>query len=428
MNVSRTFFLSLLLAVSLISFSGCRQVDGASTFAPADPAVVVTDGLGVNIHFTEARSGELKMLSDAGFRWVRMDFKWDETEKTRGVYDFSAYDGLVQELDEYSVHALFILDYGNPLYDGGAPPRTEETRQAFARWAVASANHFSGHGVIWEVYNEPNNPAFWPPKTNPTEYMMLARTVGKAFREAAPDEKLAGPAVGEMDFSFLEACFKSGLLEYVSAVTVHPYLRGDPENVAAGYSHLRDLIARYHAGSNADIQIYSGEWGYSDVWRGMSEARQAEMLAREFLTNAANEIPLSIWYDWRDDGMDPKEAEHHFGLVRSTYRPGLDQVYEPKPAYLAARTFSTYFNGSQFSKRIAVGDPQDYVLVFTTGSDFRLAVWTTVANPHQIYIPVDQGAYVLTGHTGNSLGKSTADQRGLAVPVSSAPVYVSRQP
>ncbi len=48
----------------------------------------------------------------------------------------------------------------------------------------------------------------------------------------------------------------------------------------------------------------------------MDEETQAKLLARQWLSNLANDIPLSIWYDWRDDGPDPKEREHHFGMVR----------------------------------------------------------------------------------------------------------------
>ena len=43
--------------------------------------------------------------------------------------------------------------------------------------------------------------------------------------------------------------------------------------------------------------------------------RKSKFLA---VSRAQKQIPcsLSIWYDWRDDGDDPKEAEHRFGIVR----------------------------------------------------------------------------------------------------------------
>src|SRR4030095_11321775 len=123
----------------------------------------IPDSFGVNIDFTEPKRGELNMITAGGFRWVRMDFKWDLTERVKGIYDFGPYERLLAALDAANLRALFVLYYGNPLYDGGAPPRTAATRAAFARWAVAAAKRFVNRGILWELYNEPNHNQFWPP-------------------------------------------------------------------------------------------------------------------------------------------------------------------------------------------------------------------------------------------------------------------------
>jgi hypothetical protein len=83
----------------------------------------VPNGLGVNIHFTDARPGEFEMLAVAGFHWVRMDFSWGGMEQRPGEYDFSAYDRLLASLETQKLRALFILDYGNHLYLSSVPLR-----------------------------------------------------------------------------------------------------------------------------------------------------------------------------------------------------------------------------------------------------------------------------------------------------------------
>jgi hypothetical protein len=433
----RLSFISPLALLMLLTLPvvGCARRDCESAWQGHDARALAADGLGVNIHFTDPSPGELQLLADGGFRWVRMDLKWDATETVRGVYDFAAYDRLLTGLDQHKVRALFILDYTNPLYDHGNPPRTEEARQGFARWAVAAARHFAARGVLWEIYNEPNHSLFWPPRPNAGEYVALAQTVGQAFREAVPNEQLIGPATSEIDFDFLEACFKGGLLEYWSAVSVHPYRRSDPETVASDYCRLREMIRAYAPlqanrgagqGAKKEIPIISGEWGYSAVWRGFDEEKQGQLLARSWLTNVANEVALSIWYDWCDDGDDANDAEHHFGAVHSQHRENNEKVLAPKPAYLAARTLSSLFRGYRFEQRLTEGTPEDFVLVFRKAGETRMAAWTTNTRPHQVMIPVETGKYHILKHTGQDAGELVAGQEGLLLTLTTAPIYLTR--
>ena len=73
-------------------------------------APTAPDAFGVNIHFTDPRAGEMKMLAEGGFHWVRLDFSWSRTEKTKGEYDFTPYDRLLTALDTYGICALFNGD------------------------------------------------------------------------------------------------------------------------------------------------------------------------------------------------------------------------------------------------------------------------------------------------------------------------------
>ncbi len=313
---------------------------------PALPHLAPQDGVGVNIHFTHPQSGELEMMAQAGIKWVRMDLTWSETEKQRGKYDFSAYDDLLDALDRQNMHALFILCYGNPLYagPGDTTPFTsqagsDEFRNAYAKWAAAAVSHFAHRACIWEIWNEPNISHFWGPSPNVGQYIALAKATAAAVHKVAPDEPLIGPASSTIDFSFIEACCKAGLLEDWSAVSVHPYRQGDPSTVVPEYRQLRKLIDRY-APQGKTIPIICSEWGYSTAWQGFEEDKQATSLTAEFSANISAGIPITIWYDWRDDGDDPGNSEHHFGLVHRAYHTGRTPVYDPKPAYEAIKEFA----------------------------------------------------------------------------------------
>jgi hypothetical protein len=353
-----------------------------------------------------------------------MDFGWGGTEREEGQYDFSAYDRLLAALDAHKIRAVLIFDYSNPHYDGGLSPASDEGRAAFARWAVAAAHHFRHRGVLWEMYNEPNI-GFWKPKPDVKQYVKLALAVGKALHEAEPGELYIGPASSEMPVPFLEECFKAGLLNYWAAVSVHPYRHGNPETVGFDYARIRKLIDRY-APKGKTIPIISGEWGYTSAWKHIGETEQGKMLPRELLTNLANGVPLSIWYDWHDDGRDPNEPEHHFGTVHHQYLAGKTPVYEPKPAYEAAQTLSRLLGGYRFQERLKVGDRHDYVLKFVRdkGRDVRWVAWTAGDKPRAVVIPAPAGRYLVTGHTGQSLPPLVADAKGLGLTLGDAPVYL----
>ena len=384
--------LPLLCALLTASFISPTR---AQIVTPAHPLLrgeTIPRTLGANIHFTDAAPGELEMLRAGGFSRVRMDLTWVSTEKVRGQYDFAAYDRLLASLDKNGIGAYFILDYGNPLYSRDAEhpftqgADTDEYRAAYSKWAAAAVAHFRGRGVVWEIWNEPNIPGFWKPKPDVVIYSALALAACRAIRAVAPDECIIGPATSQIDLVFLQGCFEAGLLQFWDGVSVHPYRQSAPENAAADYRHLRALIDHYKPAGKT-VPIIAGEWGYSAGWNNFDAALQGRYLPREWLLNAYQEIPLSIWYDWHDDGTDPREPEHHFGTVENQYHADRDPVYDAKPAYIAAKTLTQKLDGFRFNKRLWTGRDADWVLLFERGTQVRLACWTTDQTPHQIKLP-----------------------------------------
>ncbi|MCS7303918.1 MAG: cellulase family glycosylhydrolase [Thermoguttaceae bacterium] len=419
---------SVLTLMSIFLFTGTGLLSPAAEQPPVRlpvelPEPVIPECLGVNIHFTDPRPGEIEMLAEAGFRWIRMDLSWAATEPRKGQYDFSAYDRLMEVLQKHQLRALLILDYHNRFYDQGLSPYTEEGRQAMARWAAAATQRYQGRGILWEMYNEPNIPQFWKPKPNPEHYILLAKAVGKAIRQVAPKELYIGPATSQIDMKFLEACFQGGLLEYWDAVSVHPYRQSPPETVRPEYTKLRTLINKY-APPGKKIPILSGEWGYSAVWKNFNEDKQGKYLARQFLINLLSEVHLSIWYDWHDDGPDPNEPEHHFGTVRHRYFQGRQPVYDPKPAYWAAKTLSSQLKGFRLAQPICLDSQEDYLLQFQRGKESRWVAWTLAHQPKERQLPLPEGKYALFSHTGQPMGSQTAGPKGMVLTLTDAPQYI----
>jgi polysaccharide biosynthesis protein PslG len=370
-------------------------------------------GLGANIHFTHAAPREIKLLADSGMTWIRMDFFWAGIEKSPGKYDFSHYDELMTDLDANHIHALFILDYGNPLYEKDSPS-TDDAREAFAKFAAAAVTHFAGRGIVWEMWNEPNG-GFWKPKANVDNYAKLALITGKVIHQAQPGETYIGPGTSGVDLKFCEGCFKAGCLADWAAVSVHPYRQGGPESVLKDYQKLNDLIVKYGPAGKT-IPILSGEWGWSAAWKNFTPQRQADYLARQWLINQWLHVPISIYYDWHDDGTNPKEPEHHFGM--------LDHDYKPKPAYVAATTLISQLRGFTFDRRIVTDDPKTYVLAFKNDKLERYAVWTSSDKPAEVQFKIAAGNYDVFSESGEKTSSVQVSDGTIKLSVDGSPRYV----
>jgi hypothetical protein len=375
-----------LLVLGLLQQTLCGQI----------PHAVIPAGVGVNIHFVTGHARDLDLITNAGFQFVRMDFSWEATEGKAGAYDWTEYDELTAHLEQRGLRALYILDYVNGLYEPmvdarravGEPapekhvasPRHPESVAAFARWAAAAAVHFRGRHVLWEIYNEPNG-GFWRPKPDAAEYTTLALATARAIREAEPSATIIAPAMSGFDWKYMESFLQSGVLEFLDGVSVHPYRDPNrpPETAATDYKKLRELIDRYAPESKrGKIPILSGEWGYASNTKGVSLETQAAYAVRQQLGNLLNGVPLSIWYDWKNDGHDPADNEQNFGTVK--------EDLEPKPAYTAVKTMTAELSGYRLERRLDGSAESDFVLLFVNEAGAHKAVGWTLTDPHVVHL------------------------------------------
>lgn len=402
------------------------------------PDLVVPQGVGVNIHFTRGHERDLDLIAAAGIKVVRMDFGWAGIERKKGEYDWSAYDELTANLEKRGLQPYYILDYSNPLYEEVvaaknpitgkehkdlASPQRPESVAAFARWAAAGAKRYSGRRVIWEIWNEPNI-TFWKPKPDVQQYIALADATAKAIREVDSNAPIVGPATSGVPLPFIEEFFKSGILKHLDAVSVHPYrsYSKPPESAADDYKKLRELIERYAPAGKKDMPILSGEWGYATHTKGVSLDAQANFIVRQQLANLLAGLPVSIWYDWKNDGPDAAEREHNFGIVTHNL--------EPKPAYVALQTMTRELTGFRVKNRFDTGNSNDFLLVLTNAKGARKLTAWTLGDTHKVILPVEgDSASTLAAISRDGVSHSLKIEGGkLTLEVSGAPSYITLGP
>ncbi len=391
------------------------------------PSEIVPLGIGVNIHFIHPRSVDLEMMKLAGISIVRMDLTWSFIEKEPGKYDLNGYIDLAKKLRINGIIPLFILDYTNPFYNNGLPPKSEEGRKAFAQYSCYSAIILKEYGVIFEVWNEPNIKTFWKPEPDVKSYAELLKTTTDELLKADKEVTVIAPACSGLCLDFIEYLAKNGYLKKLAAISVHPYRAKPPETVQADYGKLRDLLKKY----NILKPIVDSEWGYptgSSKGFFVDIRTQAAYIVRMYLINLIEHIPITIIYDWKDDGADAEYNEHNFGIIAdydSLNRKYGQPTYFIKPAYFAIYNINRLLNGFRLVKVLENGENKDYVLLFKNEkNEEKIVVWTT-GKPHKLSLDVHWNAVILTRLFGKRDKIKILDNK-IIVNISEEPLILER--
>lgn len=335
------------------------------------------NGLGVNVHLDANMPPRFEQIHAAGFRLVRTDLLWDDTEKQPGIYEWWRTDELIERLRDAHLVPLLILAYSNALYappnpgHKGTPsfayaaPHSGSARAAFMAFARAAAHRY-GSQVIWEIWNEPDHNFGQPP--NHKDYVDFAVEACRQIRSVAPNAAVIGPAASGFVWPLLHDFTAADRTGCFDAVSIHPYRDEPPESVLRDWASARSRVRQY--GCTGCPTFVSSEWGYSSVAGVLSPDEQAQFVVRAYLLNVMAGIPVSIIYDWQDDGPLPTEKEANFGL--------LDISGKPKPAYHLIGQIANELTGLRYVGRIETEDNRDFVLAFGNDRNTRKLIgWST---------------------------------------------------
>jgi hypothetical protein len=429
-NVLKIFIKCRILLLLTFIFSTL-----ASALAQDPIPFTGTPVSGVNIHFSTGHEKDLDMIAAAGIKYIRTDLVWQEIEYARGKYNWEAYDELTSNLEKRGLKALYILDYSNSLYEDSvvskdpitgetlkdiAAPVKAESIKAFSEWAAEAASRYKGKNIIWEIWNEPNT-TFWRPAADIERYNALALSVISSVRRADPGAIIIGPATSQIPFGFIGSFLASGILKDINGLSVHPYrdYALAPESVMADYEKLKGLPGKYSAGKKRELPVISSEWGYASCKGGLTPERQAAYAVRMQLAGVMSGVPLSVWYDWKNDGESLTNFEHNCGTV--------SYDLTPKPAYNALKTMNEQLGEMTLGHRIETADSSDYVLLFTSRKGiFRLVAWTT-QKQHEITLDATlahtNGISAVDGY-GKQVEIKTLSN-GLVLELSELPCYIT---
>lgn len=356
------------------------------TPAPVPPPIaqgpLFGDAFGINIKSEKITKPELDMIVALGIKRVRTSITWYAVEQQKGKYYWNYdlprasdadgyatnpwfnYDSFLAALKERKLMPDVTLHEGSFVYGklvnmaplGATPeyrlsaPRTDTELAAFASFAAATVQHYKGiygpNAFAWHIWNEPDTDGGFAPKTDAGIVGKMVTLACNAIKQVDPQATVMGPALGaygdgDLRYNFIDGMFTlSNPLTCIDGLTVHPYRSAVPETAPIDYATVMQHLAKWQPADRPLVRVAVDEWGYANdkhitvpstqLWRNFSGEEQAALMLRMYLTNLSNNVPLTVIYDWRDNGTDPYNWEHHFGVI------GYNK--EEKPAYKMFKT------------------------------------------------------------------------------------------
>jgi hypothetical protein len=392
--------LGYLLAGGLTVYSAERAVSTAENrfsveLGPAiAPDTLLAGSLyGINTAFgpgTPDLVRRLEGMQQAGIKWGRQDFTWKRIERTKGEYDWDAYDRLIDQCREHGVQLFGNLAYGPDFHD----TRTEAGIQAYCTFAGAAARRYTGKVDHWQIWNEPNLGFHGG---NPELYARLLAAAGKAIHDANPKAKVLGLNMAFCDVLWTEKVLKLVPYDCFDIICFHPYRNPNAPEDKFDWWVLDQYVKVFHKELTVEyplvhasfldqteqlIQAMAGFGPPKPIWitemcfnthihpYGVSELRSADLLVRfHVLAKASGKVEKVFWWTFKDGGAQQFDAAEMVGLVRADH--------QPKYAYFAYAVMTRMLEGKRWVRNDSFG-PDVYACIFTDDSkkEDTMVLWS----------------------------------------------------
>lgn len=169
--------------------------------------------VGVNTH--QPSADVLDAAQELGVGWIRIDFNWYQAEPSRGTYDWTLFDTIIDGALRRGLKVFPTLAYApawaaEPDGDGIATNNTPKAGE-YQKFCQAAAARYAGKITHWGLWNEPNLAGFF----EGTMQQWIDRVVLEGIRgvkAGCPSCKVLGPelaTVGKDYAAYLDASIKA---------------------------------------------------------------------------------------------------------------------------------------------------------------------------------------------------------------------------
>lgn len=284
-------------------------------FTAGAPVLSMSDG---------ALAAQLDASVAAGGTWLRMPMSWLVAEPTRGSFDWTRLDRVVDAARDRGLKVLGVLG-STPGWasTSGSPAAPPDDPSDFGTFASAAARHFKGRVRHWEVWNEPNFEAFFTGTAR--DYAALLEEAHDAVSAVQPRATvvlggLARFLLGrsERPATFLRDVYAAGGGSHFDVLGVHPYVQAaftelDEVTVWDEVIEARRVMKEQ---GHSRRKVWMTEVGWSTWLGGWTQDRAADQ-AMELLARAASTrwIGLTIMYSIQDRRINPTGVHDNYGAL-----------------------------------------------------------------------------------------------------------------
>jgi len=324
--------------------------------APASAAKVPRSFFGVQAWGIPTER-EAQMLGSTRSGTFRATLLWSVVEPTRGVRRWGDFDLTVARAARANATVLPVL-LSSPQFVAARfqyPPSSPDGKAAFSTFVREAVARYGRNGTFWranpglpyrpvnawQVWNEPNFPAYWNRRPNARQYVALLRSARSAIKGADRRAKVVIAGIPETKFPgsitmsrYLKQVYRvRGARKLFDAVAIHPYA----SNLRGLERSIKRARAVMKKGRDARKSLWITELGWATGGTGKKVYRtsrrgQAKLL-KSTLTKLVKlrrkqRIGMAVWFALRDKAPDPGEPNWwalHTGL--------LDLAGNPKPAW-----------------------------------------------------------------------------------------------
>ena len=331
---------------------------------------------GTNSHISRwSRTDQEREIEAAGLcgaKVVRDGVEWGGIQPARGEWNFKSMDYLVNHLAEQGIEMqslfAFTAKWAAPIEKQNSKnwldwSRCQPNLDAWREYCRTMAGRYRGRIRYWEVWNEPDLSGF--NGMTLSEYVELQKASFEEVKKVAPEACVmtGGFATmsdhpGRKDPNF----HRNHLIQAKGFFDVHAYHEHGSFLQYAQLVDERFMPMRKETATT--VPWYANETAIASM--GGSEKNQAVTLFKKLIFSWARGAIGYSWYDMRDDGFDPHDAECSYGMMTNDFFP--------KPVYSVFNTIAGVYRNAQFVKQLDSGANR-WIFQFKDPKGVLISAW-----------------------------------------------------